>query len=62
MTEDERKNMEQSGYYTGEKPLPLRPGAMDAYECPSLWQGERIERRRPMLIGAQPEQARPGRG
>jgi hypothetical protein len=45
----------QDNVYRGEKPLPLRPGAMDAYELPSLQNGERIERRRPMLIAASVE-------
>ncbi len=51
------------GTYTGAELQPrcARPGAMDAYALPSLNNGQRVERRAPMLIGAQPTQkvARP---
>jgi hypothetical protein len=45
-----------SGRYTGEKPAPTRHGAMDAYGLPTLSNGERIERKRPFIIGARAEQ------
>lgn len=45
-----------SGTYSGAELQPYtgRPGAMDAYALPSLSNGQRVERRAPMLIGAQP--------
>jgi hypothetical protein len=45
-----------SGRYTGEKPAPIREGAMEAYGLPTLSNGERIERKRPFIIGARAEQ------
>lgn len=49
--------------YTGAelRAFAHRPGAMDAYALPSLHNGQRIQRRAPMLMGAQPTQkaARP---
>jgi hypothetical protein len=41
--------------YTGEKPIHTRPGSMAAYELPSLWNGERTERKRPIIVGARVE-------
>lgn len=41
--------------YTGEKPLPERPGSMKAYTLPSLENGNRVDRKKPILIGALPE-------
>ncbi len=52
-----------SGTYTGAELQPYtgRPGAMDAYALPSLSNGQRVPRRAPIIIGAQPAQkvARP---
>jgi hypothetical protein len=47
--------------YTGERATPMRAGAGDAFELPSLHEGERIERKRPMIIGAAVEPVRQGR-
>ena len=47
-----------AGEYRGEKPAPMRPGAMDAYSAPSIQNGERVPRVRPMLISAIPNGAR----
>jgi hypothetical protein len=44
-----------TGYYTGEVPGHVRPGSMDFLKAPSVQNGEQIERRRPILIGAPPE-------
>lgn len=41
-----------SAAYTGEPAKAQRPGAMQAFEIPSLHQGERIARKAPMLIGS----------
>ena len=41
--------------YYGEKPLPMRAGAMDAFECGSVEGGVWVERKRPVLITAIPE-------
>ena len=45
-----------SGTYTGAELQPYtgRPGAMDAYALPSLSNGQRVPRRAPIIIGAQP--------
>jgi hypothetical protein len=45
-----------SGTYTGAELQPYtgRPGAMDAYALPSLSDGQRVPRRAPIIIGAQP--------
>ena len=45
-----------SGTYSGAELQPYtgRPGAMDAYALPSLSNGQRVERRAPIIIGAQP--------
>jgi hypothetical protein len=45
-----------TGRYMGEKPAPIREGAMEAYGLPTLSNGERIERKRPFIIGARAEQ------
>ena len=37
--------------YLGEKATFVRPGAMDAYQIPSLVGGECVERKRPLLNG-----------
>lgn len=44
------------GTYTGAELQPYagRPGAMDAYALPSLSNGQRVPRRAPVIIGAQP--------
>ena len=42
--------------YTGSTFIPPRQGSMRAYELPSLGaDGEPVERRRPMLIGSNPD-------
>ncbi len=45
-----------SGTYSGAELQPYtgRPGAMDAYALPSLSNGQRVERRAPIIMGAQP--------
>lgn len=44
-------------HYHGEelRPFTGRPGAMDAFSFPSVVNGQRVERVRPMLIGGKPE-------
>lgn len=37
------------------KPYTGRPGAMQAFSLPSVDNGQRIERKRPMLIGGKPD-------
>jgi hypothetical protein len=45
------------GSYNGAelRPFSGRPGAMRAYELPSLVDGQRVERRAPILIGRKPD-------
>lgn len=45
----------KAGSYTGERPLPMRPGAGDFLKAPSRVGDERIERKRPALISAREE-------
>jgi DNA-binding PadR family transcriptional regulator len=40
---------------------PAREGSLDAYQLPTLDRGERIERRRPLIIGGAVEAVRQGR-
>ena len=48
--------------YTGEKESPMREGAFDGYLVPTLdHNGNRVERRRPILIGGKVEAVRQGR-
>jgi hypothetical protein len=37
------------------RPFSGRPGAMRAFELPSLVDGQRVERRAPILIGRKPD-------
>ena len=49
--------------YTGERESPMRDGSDDAFLVPTLdHNGNRVERRRPMLIGGKVEAIRQGRG
>lgn len=43
------------GTYTGEPPFIGRPGAMRAFELPSIENGARVPRTRPVLMGAAKE-------
>lgn len=53
-----RRTGPAEGEYNGAelRAFTHRPGAMDAYALPSLHNGQRIARRAPMLMGAQPTQ------
>lgn len=46
------------GVYTGERSRPIRAGADDFLHCGSVENGERIERRRPIIISTPAEQPR----
>lgn len=58
-------NLFEQSTYSGEelKPFEGRPGAMDAYQLPSLYRGKRIEPTppKPMLVGNTKERANAGR-
>lgn len=60
---DHPRNMRvHAATYTGAelRPYTGRPGAMDAYRPPSLIDGQRVERRAPIIISAPASQARTG--
>lgn len=40
--------------YRGDQSIPVRAGSMDAFGAPSLFNGERIERKRPTIMGVRP--------
>jgi hypothetical protein len=45
-----RPRVQSKGDYMGEVESPRRPGSMRAYALPSLQGGERVERKRPLLM------------
>lgn len=52
--------MREERYYDGAelRPFTGRPGAMHAFDLPSVQNGQRVERARPCLISSQPDKRR----
>lgn len=47
--------MKKDNTYRGEKPAYIDPARLKFLELPTLVNGKREERKRPMLIGGKPE-------